>query len=255
MDHIELNEAFAARAGLYPITGWPTTTLASIRKGAPSPWPSPRNDRGPHPVDRSTPVEAQRWPPCPRHALHWGRPGLRDDPSEPGRRMIQSFKGMVPVIDPSARPPAGHRHRSRDHRPGLHGPGAVLRGDWGRIVLERGCNVQENCVVHMFPGTTVHLSEGAYRPWRRRARRHTRQAVHDWHERRHHGRRPSGRGVHRRGIGFPQDQERMAFEDHHCRPPRQSHRGRLRRHARPQGGGHGAVSAIAGGLSRAPRRM
>ena len=42
------------------------------------------------------------------------------------------------------------------------GPGAVLRGDWGRIELAKGCNVQENCVVHMFPGTTVRLEEGAH---------------------------------------------------------------------------------------------
>ena len=42
------------------------------------------------------------------------------------------------------------------------GPGAVLRGDWGRIELANGCNVQENCVVHMFPGTTVRLEEGAH---------------------------------------------------------------------------------------------
>ena len=78
--------------------------------------------------------------------------------------MIQSFKGMVPVIDPSAyvHPQAtviGHVTIGPDC---YVGPGAVLRGDWGRIVLERGCNVQENCVVHMFPGTTVHLSEGAH---------------------------------------------------------------------------------------------
>ena len=78
--------------------------------------------------------------------------------------MIQSFKGMVPVIDPSAyvHPQAtviGHVTIGPDC---YIGPGAVLRGDWGRIVLERGCNVQENCVVHMFPGTTVHLSEGAH---------------------------------------------------------------------------------------------
>jgi phenylacetic acid degradation protein/carnitine operon protein CaiE len=37
-----------------------------------------------------------------------------------------------------------------------------LRGDWGKIVLEDGCNVQENCTVHMFPGTTVLLQEGAH---------------------------------------------------------------------------------------------
>ncbi len=42
------------------------------------------------------------------------------------------------------------------------GPGAAIRGDWGEIVIEDGCNVQENCVVHMFPGTTVLLKESAH---------------------------------------------------------------------------------------------
>ena len=42
------------------------------------------------------------------------------------------------------------------------GPGAALRGDWGKIIIEDGCNVQENCIVHMFPGTTVLLKEAAH---------------------------------------------------------------------------------------------
>lgn len=42
------------------------------------------------------------------------------------------------------------------------GPGAAIRGDWGEIVIEDGCNVQENCTVHMFPGITVYLREGAH---------------------------------------------------------------------------------------------
>lgn len=42
------------------------------------------------------------------------------------------------------------------------GPGAALRGDWGEIIIEDGCNVQENCTVHMFPGVTVVLKEGAH---------------------------------------------------------------------------------------------
>ncbi|PCI98820.1 MAG: gamma carbonic anhydrase family protein [Flavobacteriales bacterium] len=42
------------------------------------------------------------------------------------------------------------------------GPGAAIRGDWGKIVIKDGCNVQENCTIHMFPGTTVTLKEGAH---------------------------------------------------------------------------------------------
>ena len=42
------------------------------------------------------------------------------------------------------------------------GPGAALRGDWGQIILEDGCNVQENCTIHMFPGVTVLLKKGSH---------------------------------------------------------------------------------------------
>lgn len=42
------------------------------------------------------------------------------------------------------------------------GPGAAIRGDWGQIVIEDGCNIQENCTVHMFPGTVTTLKKGAH---------------------------------------------------------------------------------------------
>ncbi len=42
------------------------------------------------------------------------------------------------------------------------GPNATLRGDWGRIVIEDKCNVQESCVIHMFPGVTVLLKKQAH---------------------------------------------------------------------------------------------
>ena len=42
------------------------------------------------------------------------------------------------------------------------GPGAAIRGDWGQIIIEDGCNVQENCTIHMFPGTTTLLKKGAH---------------------------------------------------------------------------------------------
>jgi len=42
------------------------------------------------------------------------------------------------------------------------GPGAAIRGDWGQIVIEDGCNVQENCTIHMFPGTVTILKKGAH---------------------------------------------------------------------------------------------
>lgn len=42
------------------------------------------------------------------------------------------------------------------------GPGACLRGDIGKILIEEGCNVQDNCIIHMFPGVTVTLHRNAH---------------------------------------------------------------------------------------------
>ena len=47
------------------------------------------------------------------------------------------------------------------------GPGAVMRGDFGRLILEEGANLQDTCVMHGFPGdeTVVerngHIGHGA----------------------------------------------------------------------------------------------
>src|SRR5262249_1420005 len=42
------------------------------------------------------------------------------------------------------------------------GPGAAIRGDWGGVIIEDGCNIQESCTIHMFPGVTVVLEAGAH---------------------------------------------------------------------------------------------
>lgn len=78
--------------------------------------------------------------------------------------MIYEFEGIKPVIDPTSfvHPTAvviGHVIIGKDT---YIGPGAVLRGDWGSIRIQDGCNVQENCVVHMFPGVEVVLEKGAH---------------------------------------------------------------------------------------------
>ena len=78
--------------------------------------------------------------------------------------MIYAFQGIRPVIHSTAyvHPQAtvtGHVTIGRDV---YIGPGAALRGDWGEIIVEDGCNVQENCTVHMFPGVTVRLHEMAH---------------------------------------------------------------------------------------------
>jgi carbonic anhydrase/acetyltransferase-like protein (isoleucine patch superfamily) len=42
------------------------------------------------------------------------------------------------------------------------GPSAAIRGDWGGVEIGDGCNVQETCVIHSFPGVTVVLEPGAH---------------------------------------------------------------------------------------------
>src|SRR3954452_25321861 len=78
--------------------------------------------------------------------------------------MIYEFKGYKPVVDPSAfvHPQAAVTGNVVIGRDVYVGPGAAIRGDWGGIVIEDGCNVQENCTVHKFPGVTVVLERGAH---------------------------------------------------------------------------------------------
>jgi phenylacetic acid degradation protein len=78
--------------------------------------------------------------------------------------MFYPFNGSVPVVHPSAfvHPQAAVTGRVVIGKNVYIGPGAALRGDWGAILVADGCNVQENCTVHMFPGVTVRLEEGAH---------------------------------------------------------------------------------------------
>ena len=78
--------------------------------------------------------------------------------------MIYAFKDFTPVIHESSfiHPLAAVTGNVIIGKDCYIGPGAVLRGDWGQIILEDGCNVQENCTIHMFPGVTVLLKEGSH---------------------------------------------------------------------------------------------
>jgi phenylacetic acid degradation protein len=67
---------------------------------------------------------------------------------------VYAIDGITPVVHPSA-----FVHESAvligDVIVGAHayiGPGASLRGDFGRIVVEEGANIQDNCTLHGFPG-------------------------------------------------------------------------------------------------------
>ena len=80
-----------------------------------------------------------------------------------------SLDGLTPVVDPTA-----YVHPSAvligDVIVGPHcyvGPLASLRGDFGRIVLEEGANLQDTCVMHGFPDSDTvverngHIGHGA----------------------------------------------------------------------------------------------
>lgn len=77
---------------------------------------------------------------------------------------IYAYDGIVPVVDPAAFVhPAAVLIGDVIIGPACYvGPGAVLRGDFGRIVLERGSNVQETCVVHSFPNVDVVIGEDGH---------------------------------------------------------------------------------------------
>ncbi|WP_068245995.1 acyltransferase [Hydrotalea flava] len=78
--------------------------------------------------------------------------------------MIYRFRQYIPVIHPSAwvHPQAAVTGNVMIGSDVYIGPGAAIRGDWGKIIIEDGCNVQENCTIHMFPGVTVVLKQGAH---------------------------------------------------------------------------------------------
>jgi phenylacetic acid degradation protein len=78
--------------------------------------------------------------------------------------MIYQFREYIPVVHETAfvHPQAAVTGNVIIGKNVYIGPGAAIRGDWGGIVIEDGCNVQENCTIHMFPGITVLLKEGSH---------------------------------------------------------------------------------------------
>lgn len=78
--------------------------------------------------------------------------------------MIYEFNNIRPVIHESSfiHPLAAVTGNVIIGRNVYVAPGAAIRGDWGRIVIEDGCNIQESCTIHMFPGTVVTLKENAH---------------------------------------------------------------------------------------------
>ncbi len=78
--------------------------------------------------------------------------------------MIYEFNGYIPVVHPTSfvHPQATVTGNVIIGEHVYIGPGAAIRGDWGEIIIHNGCNVQENCTIHMFPGKTVILHAAAH---------------------------------------------------------------------------------------------
>ncbi|HEX8726015.1 MAG TPA: transferase hexapeptide repeat family protein [Gemmatimonadaceae bacterium] len=78
--------------------------------------------------------------------------------------MIYEFEGFIPVIDASAfvHPQAAVTGNVVIGRDVYVGPGAAIRGDWGGVIIGDGCNVQESCTIHAFPGATAVLEDAAH---------------------------------------------------------------------------------------------
>ena len=82
---------------------------------------------------------------------------------------VYSIEGVVPVIDPTAFVhPTAVLIGDVIIGPRCYvGPLACLRGDYGRLIMEEGANLQDTCVVHGFPGSDTvievdgHIGHGA----------------------------------------------------------------------------------------------
>jgi phenylacetic acid degradation protein len=77
---------------------------------------------------------------------------------------VYSIDGLVPVVDPTSfiHPMASLIGDVIVGPRCYIGPGAALRGDFGRIVVGAGSNVQDNCVLHTFPAKQVVLEEESH---------------------------------------------------------------------------------------------
>ncbi|MEF8714243.1 MAG: phenylacetic acid degradation protein PaaY [Accumulibacter sp.] len=77
---------------------------------------------------------------------------------------VYAIDGIVPVVDPTAFVhPTAVLIGDVIVGPGCYvGPCASLRGDFGRLILERGANLQDTCVMHGFPGTDTVVGEDGH---------------------------------------------------------------------------------------------
>src|SRR5690242_18502569 len=100
-----------------------------------------------------------RYPPFARG----DRPTLHNFPRKP-MAQIYSIDGVIPVVHPEAFVhPTAVLIGDVIVGPGCYvGPCASLRGDFGRLILERGANLQDGCVMHGFPNTDTLIEEDGH---------------------------------------------------------------------------------------------
>ncbi len=77
---------------------------------------------------------------------------------------VYAIDGIIPVVDPTAYVhPSAVLIGDVIVGPGCYvGPCASLRGDFGRLILEAGANLQDTCVMHGFPGTDTVVGENGH---------------------------------------------------------------------------------------------
>lgn len=77
---------------------------------------------------------------------------------------VYAFDGLRPVVDPTAFVhPTAVLIGDVVVGPRCYvGPGAVMRGDFGRLVMRAGSNLQDNCVMHSFPGRECVIEEDGH---------------------------------------------------------------------------------------------
>jgi len=111
-------------------------------------------------VQRMPDGRGLRRPPLLRGREPQAGAGMSDSSGNP----FSEIDGLRPVVDPSAfvHPDASVVGDVFIGAGAFIGPFASLRGDFGRIVIGPGANVQDCCACHAFPGETLEVEEDGH---------------------------------------------------------------------------------------------
>ena len=77
---------------------------------------------------------------------------------------VWAIDGAIPVVDPTAYVhPSAVLIGDVIVGPGCYiGPAACLRGDFGRLDVRAGANVQDGCILHAYPGNETVVEENGH---------------------------------------------------------------------------------------------